>query len=276
MTTFQAIVYAAIHGMSEFLPISSKAHHILIPYLLGWQPPTEAFIGTLALGSFLSLLIYFRHDWASMISCFLQVIIYRKRPMTLDEKLPLFLAVTIFPAVLASSYFGEKVSETEWTPLVVCGISAFVGIPLWFFDSINRKLKGMFDWKWLDAGAMGLIMATALLPGWDRLSSLLIGASLLKYKREPALKYAYYSITPILLAKAMTHLKGITFHSSTPLPDVSWLSFCVALVVTALVGLLAIGGFMKHVQQKGLGQYVIYRWILASGVGVLYWIRTYG
>src|SRR4051794_11037055 len=82
MTTFQAIVYATLHGISEFLPISSKAHHILIPYLIGWQPPPEQFFGTLAIGSSLALLIYFRHDWASMISCFLQVLIYRKRPMT--------------------------------------------------------------------------------------------------------------------------------------------------------------------------------------------------
>lgn len=276
MTTFQAVVYATIHGISEFLPISSKAHHILIPYLVGWQQPAEPFVGALSLGSFLALLIYFRHDWASMISCFLQVLIYRKRPMTLDERLPLFLTVTTLPVVLASTYFGERVAQTEWTTLSVCAIFAVVGIPLWFFDSFNRKLKGMFDWKWLDAGAVGIVMATALIPGWDPLSGVLIGAFLLNYKREPALKYAYFSITPIILFKALTHLKGIHFHNAVPIPDVSWLSFCVAILVTTLVGLLSIGGFMKHVQQKGLGQYVIYRWILAAGIAGLYWVRTRG
>ena len=274
MTTFQAVVYATIHGISEFLPISSKAHHILIPYLVGWQPPTEPFMGALALGSFLALMIYFRHDWASMISCFLQVIIYRKRPMTLDERLPLFLTITTVPAALASSYFGERISLTDWTPLIVCAVFAIVGIPLWFFDSFNRKLKGMFDWKWLDAAAVGIVMATALIPGWDPLSGLLIGAFLLNYKREPALKYAYFSMTPLIFAKAMTHLKAVSIHSPMPIPEVSWLSFIIAIVVTTLVGLLSIGGFMKHVQQRGLGQYIVYRWILAAGIGALYWVRT--
>ncbi len=274
MTTFQAIIYSIIDGVSEFLPIGAKAHHILVPYLIGWQPPSDAFMGCLALGSSLALLIYFRHDWASMISCFLQVIIYRKRPMTLDERLPLFLGITLLPSTLVRYYSQDLTSLGDWSPLTVAAIFAGVGIPLWFFDNFSRKTKAMYDWKWSDAAIIGVFQATAVVPGWEPLSSAILAASLLNYKREPALKYAYFCAFPVLIARAISYMKGVQFHSPAPLPDVSWLSFSVAILVTLLVGLLSIGGFMKHVQQRGIGQYVVYRWILALGVCALYWVRN--
>ncbi|MGZ3697932.1 MAG: undecaprenyl-diphosphate phosphatase, partial [Bdellovibrionota bacterium] len=89
MSTFQAIVYGIIHGFTEFLPVSSSAHQSLVPFLLGWQAPNGPLFGAFAIGTFAALMVYFRHDWASMISCFIQVILFRKRPMTLDERLPI-------------------------------------------------------------------------------------------------------------------------------------------------------------------------------------------
>src|SRR4051812_7555339 len=117
MTTFQAILYAIIHGFSDFLPVSATAHHKLVAYLVGWPEPAGPMIGALSLGSLLALLVYFRHDWASMISCFLQVILFRKKPMTLDERLPLFLTLSTLPAVAGWYYFGDSVEQMAWTPL---------------------------------------------------------------------------------------------------------------------------------------------------------------
>src|SRR3712207_5657449 len=104
MTTFQAAIYALVFGMTQFLPVSTQAHQVFIPVVLGWQQPEGVFDGALSLGALIALLIYFRHDWASMISCFLQVILFRKRPMTLDERLPLFLGVTALPVCIVGSY----------------------------------------------------------------------------------------------------------------------------------------------------------------------------
>jgi undecaprenyl-diphosphatase len=274
MTTFQALIYAIVHGMSEFFPISAKAHQVLLPYLVGWQPPTGALLGALTFGSFMALLVFFRHDWASMISCFLQVIIFRKRPMTLDERMPLFLAITLLPVVFASYYFHEKALDLETNPLLVAGVLAASSLPLWFADSVNRKTKGMFDWNWLNAAVVGIVQASALVPGWDCISAILLGAFLLNFKREPAAKYAYFALTPLLFARSVSFFREIDFHASAPMPDLSWLSFGVALVVTFFVGLLTIGGFMKHLQQKGVGRFIAYRWAVGLAVFVVYWFRT--
>lgn len=274
MTTFQSIIYAITQGISEFLPISAKAHHILLPYLIGWQAPLGGLTSALALGTLFALFFYFRHDWASMISCFLQVLIYRKRPMTLDERLPLFIGISTLPIIGASYYFHDRIAEVDWSPLLVCGVFAAAGLPIWAFDSWSRKTKGMFDWNGLDAAWIGIIQASALIPGWDPFTAVLVGALSLNYKRETAVKYAYFSIAPMLIVHALSGLREVSFHSASPMPDFSWLSFGVALVVTFFASLLAIGGFIKHVQQKGLGHYVIYRWILAAGVLTVYWIRS--
>lgn len=274
MTTFQAIVFAIIDGISEFLPIGPKAHHILVPYLVGWQQPTGALLGALTLGSFMAVFIYFRHDWASMISSTLQVIVYRKRPMTMDERLPLFIAMTSLPLVIGSYYLRNGATELDWNPVVVAGVFAVVGIPLWFFDYWSRKSKNIYDLNWGTAGIIGMIQALSLLPGVDMLSCALIGAFFCNYRRDAAVKYAYFAAAPILLARSITELKGVSFSLPAPMPDLSWLSFCTAILVTLLVGLLTIGGFMKHVQRKGMGQYLGYRWLLASGVFVVYWLRA--
>src|SRR3989338_6596286 len=104
MTTFEGIIYGIVHGITDFLPLGGNGHDILIPAVTGLHAPTGAALGAISLGSLLALLIYFRHDWASMISSFLQVVIFRKYPMTLDERLPFFIIEATIP-VAASWYY---------------------------------------------------------------------------------------------------------------------------------------------------------------------------
>lgn len=273
MTTFQAIVFGVIHGFSEFLPVSSSAHDILIPYLLDWPTPEGAFSGALALGAFLSLFLYFRHDWASIISCFLQVLIYRKKPMTLDERMPLFLAVTTAPLATGWYYLHERIEEMSWSPLVVAATLAVFGLPMVLGDSMSRKNKNMFDWNWFDALCVGIAQLLWVIPGCGRLAGQLPGAFFRDFSREAAVKYGLFAATPVLLASAIHELRPVDFHAAMPMEGLSWLSFGVTVVVTMLTGLLAVGGLMRHVQRKGFGQYAAYRVILAIAVGVVYYLR---
>ncbi len=275
MTTFQAVIYAISHAIGEFFPIGTRAHHTLIPYLVGWSPPMNGLLGVLNLGSLLAIATYFRHDWASMVSSFLQILLFRRKPMTLDERMPLFLGITTLPLLLTSTYLHERLQEVQWTPLTVSAIFAFAGIPLWFFDRSGRKNKGMFDWNWMDAALIGMIQAASILPGWDPLSAILIGALFLNYRRETAAKFAFFASAPLLMSQTLSQLKEVNFHGSSPTADLSWLSFGVAGVMSLSVGLLVIGGFMKHIQNKGLGQYIAYRWILAGGIWIFYWTRSF-
>jgi undecaprenyl-diphosphatase len=274
MTTFQAVVYAVVHGFTEFLPVSVNAHHQMIPYLFGWQAPEGAFLGALSLGAFLSALIYFRHDWASMLSSFIQMILFRRKPMTPDERLPLFLILTTIPTVAAWYQLRENPIFESVSPLLVAAGLVVFGLVLFFSDSVSRRNKGMFDWNWLDSLITGVTQALMFIPGCGRMTGLLIGAHFRNYNREAAAKYAFYAAMPILGANTVIHLRGVDLHA--PGVDLSIFTFVVTIIVTMLAGMLAIGALMNNVQRKGFAGILAYRIISAIALVVVIWTRSRG
>lgn len=266
MTTFQAIVYSIIHAVTELLPISSAAHHDLVPFFIGWEHPSGFFLGTLHFSTFLALLIYFRHDWASMISSFLQLVIFRKKPMTIDEWMPFFITIAIIPSALIWFYFREPLQSLQLNPLIQGVVLFAFGFPLWLFDSLSRKNKSMSDWNGLDALIVGTLQIAALVPGCGIQTMLISTALMRNYNREAATKFAFFVITPILGAASYYYLKGFTFKVASPMPNLSWLSLGTSFLVSFLASLLLIGGFMgsvsKPIERKGFGNYFIYRTLL--------------
>ncbi len=273
MTTFQAIVYAVVHGISEFLPIAPTAHHSAIAYFFDWPLPSPALYGALTLGSLLSVLIFFRHDWASIVSSFLQVLIYRKRPMTLDERLTFFLLITSLPAGASWYYLRDVLAQFEWTPPLLAASLAGFGILMWIADHFSRRNKGMFDWTSTDALVIGITQTGMLVPGCGRLTGAVIGGLFRNFNREAAAKYAFFASAPALAVTSFLHLQGITVGSQAH-ADISWLNFVLSVVITLFAGLLAIGGLMKHFQGRGRGQYAVYRLLLAGAIGAVFWLRT--
>jgi undecaprenyl-diphosphatase len=273
MTTFQAIIYGITYGFGEFLPISASAHQLLVPYLLNWPEPSSALLAALYLGTSLAVLTYFIHDWSSIISSFIQVIVFRKKPMTLDERLPVFLFFTAIPLVLAKLYLLPLILRTDWQPGLVAVVLAAAGLPLFLAERRSRKNKGMFDWTWLDGLVIGVTGILMFIPGGGMPEGFMPGALLRNFNRESAAKYCFYAIFPILGFSAVIHLREISIHGG-PAADLSWLSFGVALLVAYLSGLLAIGGLMKHVLRNGFGQYMIYRFLLAGATGIAIWLRS--
>src|SRR4051812_21452469 len=133
MTTFQAIIYGILHGFTELLPLGAEAHRILLSYVTGWSEPTGPLLGALLLGSALALLIYFIHDWASMLSSLLQIVIYRRKPMTVDERMPLFVMLATIPVATAWYYLhGEISTRLDSSALVVALTMAGFGLLLGF------------------------------------------------------------------------------------------------------------------------------------------------
>jgi undecaprenyl-diphosphatase len=274
MTTFQAVMYAISHAISNFFPIGTHAQHALTSYLLEWDPPSTELLGALNLGSCLSLLLYFRHDWASLISCLLQILIYRKRPMTLDERLPLFMGVTLIPMALSWTYLQTPlVVWINQTPLSLAIVFAALGLPIAYADYFGRRIKGMYDWNSRHALILGLGASALLVCGLDPFSSLLTVALLLNYQREPASKYAYFCFAPWLVAQTFIQFKEISFHHPMPHPHLSWLSWWVALAVSTCTSLLIIGAYLRHIQNRNLWQYLCYRWILALSVLIFFWLH---
>jgi len=269
MTTFQSTVYAFTYGLTQILPIGAKTHTDFVTYLTGWQPPGEEFIGALQWTSFAVLFLHFRHDWASMISSTLRVLLFRQRPMSMDERLPVFLGITAFPVICTFYYLNY---QTITFPLIFLSISfSAMGAAIWTFDFLSKKNKSMCDWCWFDAAWLGISQATCVIPGGDPVSCALMGAFFLNYRRDAALKYAYLSTTPLLLIQGMhQNLSWSTITSS----DLSLLSWITAISVAFFTGLLSLGGVFKQIQEKGVGKYSIYRFLLTLAICASYWIKS--
>lgn len=274
MSTFQAVINSIVHGFAEFLPVDVSAHHTFLSYIFDWNYPPQILAGVMTAASLLALLIYFRHDWASIISSLLQVIIFRRKPMTLDERLPFFLLISTIPVAAARFYWGQEIIKWAQHPMWVAVSLAAFGLPLWGSDSFNRRMKSMFDWNWLDALFVGIFQVLILMPGCGRMTAAVIASSLRHYHRDAALKFAFLAAAPVLLLDAITRLQGLDFSKASADPHVSWLTLGVTFVATTLAALLAIDSFMKYIQRKGFAGYVVYRWVLALGILLIFWLRS--
>lgn len=274
MDTLHSVLMAITQGLFAFLPASAEAHHIFLIDFLNLSPMPPELAGILSLGSFLALLIYFRHDWASILSSGLRILLLWKRPMMLDERMPLFLLLSTLPVALTWIYFHESIPEsfhsTQWVALALV-----VGtLPLWFADSMNRRNKTMSFWNWKDATLLGIAQAFMLVPGMGRQALALAAAFALNYNRESAYKYVLYSFAPILAAQAFLGLSPLSFAAAEPHAGLTWMSFWVAGVVSLLVSLFTIGFIMKNPQERGVGRISSYRIALGAAVLLGVWWKS--
>jgi len=274
MTTFQGIVYGIIHGFAEFLPVGAGAHHSAVAYFLGWPVPDDIFLGALSAGAFLALVVYFIHDWASIISSLIQVIIFRKKPMTLDERMPFFMFLAGMPAAIAWYYLGEKTALLSENLLLTSALLIVFCIPLWLADSMSRRTKGMFDLNWLDSVLTGIGQSLFLLGGCGRAAGALSVAMLRNFNRETATKFTFLFAAPVIAGSVFKHLHIINWNAAQPMHGMSWLTFIVTVIITMLASLLAIDGFMKQSQRKGFGRYIAYRCTLAIAIFVVHWVKS--
>ncbi len=277
MDTFQAVIYAILHGFSEFLPISVQAHLLLPAYFLGWPEPSPIFLGALAFGGTLSIFIYFINDWASMLSALIQMVVYRKKPMTLDERMPFFIGLAVLPPLAGWYYLHEHIAQlpgVDHWPLILAALVAVLGIPLTIGERWSRKNKALPDWNWFDALVIGALQILALIPGCGRTTASLSGAFFRNYSRDAAAKFSFFVALPLLAAQSFGGLRELDFHSATPTEGMAWSALIIATVVAFFCGMLAIGGFMKNVQKKPLGRYTAYRLLLAAVLATGYWIKN--
>ncbi len=273
MTAIQCLFLSIAHIFGEFLPLGGgDGLTSLTAQVLSLPEPGKAFAVAVHFGAFLSLFIYFRHDLASVVSCFLQILIYRKRPMTLDEKLPLFLLLALLPQAVLLHYLPKINLPMLQFSFVSFGIALGVfGIFLALADYFSRKSKGIFDWNGLDSFLVGLLQCLTVIPGVGQLGSVLLGSRLRNYRRDAAAKFGFYCLIPVFFFKWLQSLRDAEFHPLVIDPSISWISFLLCLGITTVAGLLAIGSFMKHVQEKTLLSYTVYRLLLVAGAaGVMY------
>jgi undecaprenyl-diphosphatase len=268
----QAIVLGMVQGLTEFLPVSSSGHLIIVPALLGWDDPfidSLAFSVMLHIGTLIALLVYFREDWLRLIPAGLASIRDRSLAGDPERKLAWLLVVATIPAVIAGVLLNDAIETAFRQPRLVAVTLVLGAAILFLADRLGPRTRRMDSIGFPLAFGIGAAQALALVPGVSR-SGISISAGLFAgLDRESAARFAFLMATPITAGAGIWELrKVLTGEAGVAIPIVPLL----AGMLSALVfGLLAIAVLLRYLRMHGLGVFVVYRLALAALV-VVAWL----
>jgi len=274
MDTFgQALVMGIVQGLTEFLPISSSGHLIIVPYLFGWTDPfitSLAFSVMLHLGTLLALLVYFRADWVRLVPAGLAAIRDRSFRGDPDRRLAWLLIAATIPAAIAGFILSD-LAETTFREVGLVAVTLVVGaVILWLADRWGGRTKGVDDVTFPIAGGIGAAQALALVPGISRSGISISAARFAGLDREAAARFSFLMATPITLGAVIFEVrKLITGEAGV---DVSLGPLLVGMLAAFVAGILAIGFLLRYLRTRSLTIFVVYRLVLAAVV-IVAWLR---
>jgi len=255
MSILQAIVYGIVQGLGEFLPISSTAHLILTPWLLGWDNhPGLAFDVALHLGTLAAVVIFFWKDWINLIKAGLT------NPKSKDGRLFWLIVVACIPGGILGLLFDDLIETAFRTPLLIGIMLILMGIVLYLADRLCESEAGLEDMGLKRSILIGFSQALAMIPGVSRSGITMAMGRYTGMTREAAAKFTFLLSTPFIFLSGVYKAKDIAAAEIETLP------LLVAVVTAAVVGALSIKFLLEHLKRKGFGIFVIYRIILGTVV----------
>ncbi len=272
MTLFQAIIASIIGVFSEIYPVAPGAHQALLEYFFGWNVSHPRLQGAVELGIFISLVFTLRHDFLAQISSFIQVVIFRKKPRAMDEKMPIFVLVALVPAVIAFVFFRRAPIIPSETPLLFAAVFGLSALPMAFFDYYTKKDKSIYDWNVLDAALVGIGSAALSIPEVGRTAGAFTLSTLRGFNREGAAKFVLFVATPLLGLSAWYHLRGP--GSTIALSEFPQTYYYASLAVSVLISSFAIHIFLAGIQKTPLLRYAVYRVLIALAVVGVHFYRN--
>ncbi len=264
MDWLQVWVLALVQGLTEFLPISSAAHLILVPVLTAWEDQGLAFDVATHLGTLVAIMAHFRHEVVAVSQAWVRQV--SGRGATPESMLAWAVIFGTVPAALAGLIFAGVIEDSLRSPLVIATTTIGFALLLWLADWRGRGSRDEFTIRWRDILVVGGAQALALIPGTSRSGVTMTAALLLGFSRRAAARYSFLLAIPILaLASAYQVLKLV----QTPDETVLWAQLFFGAVIAGVAAWLAVDLFLKLIERIGMLPFVIYRLIL--GV-VLLWL----
>jgi undecaprenyl-diphosphatase len=271
LSGWQAFVLGVVQGLTEFLPISSSGHLILVPWLGEWtylerhDEFNQTFDVALHLGTLIAVALYFRREFVELIAALLRSV-RRRRIETRDERVAWYVAVATIPAsvtgALAESFIADRLGE----PWQIAILLAVFGVVLWVADRM-RADRRMVDLGLGGAFVVGLAQTLALAPGVSRSGVTISAARFLGLDRDAAARFSFLLLIPTTFGAVFW--KGLTDVVLGDLPRGSAGPFVVGMIASAVSGLAAIGWLLGYVRRHDYSIFVVYRLIAAAVVLLL-------
>lgn len=263
----QALVMGIVQGLTEFLPVSSSGHLIIVPFLAGWD---DAFINSLEfsvmlhIGTLSALLGYFRADWVRLVPAGAAALRDRSVQGDPDRRLAWLLVAATIPAAVAGPLL-EDLIETAFREIGVVAVMLVVGGGiLWLADRWGGRAKGIQDVSLSVAAGIGAAQALALVPGISRSGISISAARLAGLDRPAAARFSFLMATPITAGASIFEARRLVAGDAGV--DVSVGPLVVGMIAAFVSGALAISVLLRYLRSSSLGIFVWYRLVLAGSV----------
>ena len=271
MSILHAIVLGIVQGLTEFLPISSSGHLVIVPWLFGWNDfdtvaTAKAFDTALHLGTLVAVLIYLRKDLIVYITQGSQLIFSRRQQPTSAGQRAWLLVLSAVPAGIVGAAFEDKITEKLGSPALISVSLIVFGVVLIWADrraTSKNHLQSVDSLTIRDALVIGAAQVLALNPGTSRSGITITAARLSGYSREAAARLSFLMSVPIISGAVIFKLAKLVRDG---IPDGLLVPMIVGIVVAGISGWIAMWSMIRLVQTKTFAPYVVYRCLIGAGV----------
>jgi undecaprenyl-diphosphatase len=259
MSWFEAVVLGLIQGLTEFLPISSSAHILIVSRLFGWGDPGAAFTAVSQIGTEVAVLIYFRKDIARILSAWFRSFRDKELRAGIDARMGWYVIVGTIPIAALGLTFASVIETSARNLWIVATVLIVFGVVLGVADRFGRKSKELESLNVKDGILFGFGQALALIPGVSRSGATISTGLALGYSRYAAPRYAFLLAIPAVLASGLYEATKIGDD-----PNVQWAQTIIATLIALVVGYLVIAWLIRWVTTRSYMPFVIYRVVLGS------------
>lgn len=264
---YQAIILGIVQGVSEFLPISSSGHLLLVPWVAGWEEldPSvkKSFDVALHMGTLVAVVAYFWSDLVVYVREGVKVVFSRQRPVNTQGRLAWLFVLATIPAALVGALFESTIDRRLGTPVII-GVSLILfGLVMAWADRRmgNRKIE---SFSARDALIVGAAQALALNPGTSRSGITMTAGRAIGFDRDAAVRISFLMSIPVIAGAGVFKLAGLVGDG---IPEGLLVPMIVGTITAGMAGWLAVWGTLKIVRLYTFMPFVVYRVVL--GVIVL-------
>lgn len=265
MPVWQAVVLGVVQGLGEFLPISSSAHLILVPWVFGWEDPGLSFDVALHWGTLAAVLAVFWRDWIRLISAGIF-----QRGSDADKRLFWGLVISAIPGAIIGKFLDKWAEENLRAPLLIAATMATLGVLLWVADRVGRKTRELDQMTLPRAFSIGVAQAGALIPGVSRSGSTITLGLFEDFTRDEIAKFSFLMSTPIIFGAGVLKLPKMMHEMRAGEGAVTWAGLAAGFVAAAVVGIAVIRWMLAWLRTRTYLPFAVYRLLVAAVVVVLW------
>jgi len=251
---FEALVLGIVQGLTEFLPISSSAHLLILSQLFGWDDPGAAFTAVTQIGTELAVIIYFRKEIGAILRAWARSLTNAEARLDPDARIGWLVIIGTIPIAVLGLLFKDQIETVARNLWLVATMLILFGVILGVCDALGARVKTERELTVRDGVLYGLAQSLALIPGVSRSGATISAGLAMGYTRAAAARYAFLLAIPAVLTSGLFEARKIGDET-----NVAWGPTILATIIAFTVGFAVIAWLMKWLTTKTYLPFVIYR-----------------